>query len=304
MDTVKIENLQSLSQSAMAAGSYKDAYKYSSAVLEIDSSLNDAWLIKATSAAGLMADNESMSLEEVLFCLGRGTKGANEGDIKNTSVIIKNSYKEIIRKIDSTLKEKIIDHHKVPMPHGGSVILHRLAQVGYAKITSKGLAPKRLKAIKLLETSYNLNPDQANLNFLASETHLFLSHSSEYSNYLDEEKEIKSYLLALSAALKQKAEELGIIISSSPEKQSGCFIATAATGDHDHPKVITLRIFRDSILKYHHFGRILIDFYYKTSPPIANWIKVSEKRRKITLWLVVSPLSKLAAWTLRKLMKN
>lgn len=42
METVKIENLKSLSQSAMEAGSYKDAYKYSSSLIEIDPTLNEA----------------------------------------------------------------------------------------------------------------------------------------------------------------------------------------------------------------------------------------------------------------------
>lgn len=299
METVKIENLKSLSQSAMEAGSYKDAYKYSSSLIEIDPTLNEAWLIKAVSAAGLMADNEDVSLEEVLFCLDRGTKGASAGDIKNTSNMIKTSYKEIIKKLDAVLKEKMIDHHKVPMPNGGSIILHRLAQVGYARLTAKGLAPKRLKAIKLLEKSYNLNPDEDNLKFLISEVASFLSHSSEFSKYLDDESEIKSYLLTLSSALEKKAEELGIRIVSSPQKQSGCFIATAATGSYDHPKVITLRLFRDSILKNHPFGMAFINFYYKISPPIANWIKESEKRKQIALWLIVNPLSKLAAQILK-----
>ena len=42
-----------------------------------------------------------------------------------------------------------------------------------------------------------------------------------------------------------------------------------------------------------------INFYYKISPPIANWIKESEKRKQIALWLIVNPLSKLAAQILK-----
>lgn len=140
-----------------------------------------------------------------------------------------------------------------------------------------------MKAIKLLEKSYNLNPDEDNLKFLISEVASFLSHSSEFSKYLNDESEIKSYLRTLSSALEKKAEELGIRIVSSPQKQSGCFIATAAKGSYDHPKVITLRLFRDSILKNHPFGMAFINFYYKISPPIANWIKESEKRKQIAL---------------------
>lgn len=299
MDIEKIESLKNLSKSAINAGSYKDAYKYSSSLLEIDPSLNEAWLIKAASAAGLMADSDDIKFEEIVFCLEQGAKGASENDIGLITNAINKSYKQIINRLDHILKDKIIDHQKVPMPLGGSVLLHRVAQKGYARLTAKALSQKRLNAIKLLEKSYHLRPDEDSLRLLVGEVDSFLSHSSEYDNYLNDEEETKTYITKLNSILSQKANESGVVIDKLPPKSSGCFIATAATGSYEHPKVIILRIFRDDVLKSYSLGRIFIKAYYKCSPPIARWIEERKNRKNIILWLVVNPLSLLAERALK-----
>lgn len=56
-------------------------------------------------------------------------------------------------------------------------------------------------------------------------------------------------------------------------KEIHCFIATAAFGSYLHPYVIELRKFRDNFLKRHYLGRKLVKFYYRYSPPLANFIE-------------------------------
>jgi len=69
----------------------------------------------------------------------------------------------------------------------------------------------------------------------------------------------------------------------------GCFIATAAYGSPLHPHVDILRKFRDKYLLPSHFGRKLVNLYYKYSPFVANLI--SENRvLKVIVRIYLLPL--------------
>lgn len=59
---------------------------------------------------------------------------------------------------------------------------------------------------------------------------------------------------------------------SSGGSSSGCFIATAAYGSYLDPHVKTLRDFRDDVLLQSRLGTAFVKFYYKHSPPIADYI--------------------------------
>jgi hypothetical protein len=53
----------------------------------------------------------------------------------------------------------------------------------------------------------------------------------------------------------------------------GCFIATAAYGSYLDPHVMVLREFRDKVLLKTKLGQKFVKFYYKHSPPVADFIR-------------------------------
>ena len=61
--------------------------------------------------------------------------------------------------------------------------------------------------------------------------------------------------------------------SGSNAGSKACFVATACFNSPRHETVVTLRRFREVVLKKHTFGRSLVKSYYRISPPLAEAIK-------------------------------
>ncbi len=70
---------------------------------------------------------------------------------------------------------------------------------------------------------------------------------------------------------------------------TSCFIATAAFGSYRAPEVILLQKFRDRFLLTNAPGKMFVEFYYRVSPPIADFIGHYDSLKRATR-LALKPL--------------
>jgi hypothetical protein len=81
-----------------------------------------------------------------------------------------------------------------------------------------------------------------------------------------------------AAQAKSSAKQVGKTIGSATE---GCYIATMAYGDYNHPQVMELRKFRDQVLSKSFLGRNFIKIYYRFSPLLVEKLKNKPKTNEI-----------------------
>jgi hypothetical protein len=116
------------------------------------------------------------------------------------------------------------------------------------------------------------------------------SKVSEYKNLVDfligklgpiqinQVKHICYWKDVRAAQAKSTAKQVGKTISTATD---GCYIATMAYGDYEHPQVLKLRIFRDEFLRQSYLGRRFIKLYYKYSPLLVEKLKDKPKTNEI-----------------------
>jgi len=81
-----------------------------------------------------------------------------------------------------------------------------------------------------------------------------------------------------AAQSKSTAKQVGKTISTATD---GCYIATMAYGNYEHPQVLELRTFRDEFLSKSYLGRNFIKLYYKYSPLLVEKLKDKTKTNDI-----------------------
>lgn len=88
-----------------------------------------------------------------------------------------------------------------------------------------------------------------------------------YSEFLKKESSLLIY-----NAYFEKIDDY----KTSLAPKQGCYIATMAYGNYNHPQVIELRVFRDEVLKKSVIGNKFISFYYKYSPTLVSRLENEE----------------------------
>jgi len=77
----------------------------------------------------------------------------------------------------------------------------------------------------------------------------------------------------------------------------GCFIATAAFGSETERHVQILSEFRDRRLLSNSIGKKIVDFYYRNTGPIADYLREHPGPRKVVRYALI-PITILAYMTL------
>jgi hypothetical protein len=87
----------------------------------------------------------------------------------------------------------------------------------------------------------------------------------------------------------QTAEISGVI----PSGKTFCFIATAAFGSSESEPVLLLRQFRDAVLLQTTVGQGFVNWYYRWSPPAAEWL-IENPIFRLPVLLILAPLQAFA----------
>ncbi|MGA2368671.1 MAG: CFI-box-CTERM domain-containing protein [Dehalococcoidia bacterium] len=81
-----------------------------------------------------------------------------------------------------------------------------------------------------------------------------------------------------------------LILPPPKPSSTNCFIATAAYGTPLAKQIDILRDFRDRVLVTNVIGTDFVNFYYSTSPPIADVIAQNELLKLLTRDLLIEPI--------------
>jgi hypothetical protein len=76
-----------------------------------------------------------------------------------------------------------------------------------------------------------------------------------------------------SSVSEIEAELNSVVDKSIKKDKKGCYIATMAYGDYEHPQVVILRNFRDKTLAKSLLGRWFVRTYYHYSPILVEKLK-------------------------------
>ena len=104
---------------------------------------------------------------------------------------------------------------------------------------------------------------------------------NQYSSFLTKNPQLKLSLRIEDSILEdnfnQAESYLNRMLNDVKSNNGGCYIATMAYGDYNHPQVLILRKFRDEKLSSSAFGRWFIKTYYHYSPKLVEQLKNSKR---------------------------
>ena len=94
------------------------------------------------------------------------------------------------------------------------------------------------------------------------------------------DQETRDYVTKNAPIIKRNYQQSSQI-GRQPQSSGGCYIATMAYGDYDHPQVMELRKYRDQVLLKNYFGKLFVKIYYSVSPHLVKKLKNQNQINKL-----------------------
>jgi hypothetical protein len=91
-----------------------------------------------------------------------------------------------------------------------------------------------------------------------------------FDYYFNLKEKYRNSIVAKGVNISESINEMSNLIEKN---QFGCYVATMAYGDYDHPQVLKLRKFRDEVLDNSTFGQWFVKIYYHYSPKLVEKLK-------------------------------
>lgn len=298
--------IELLANTALESKNYSQAYDYYSTLLESDTNNKAFWIGKAISAAYL-STLEHMRFSETIVYIKAAIKLQELTEFEKNEVsrelvsIAESKIRESIKNFD---KEVENEFNALQIPAGTLYSVNQTRKLPIIYNVGQKYRPAIIEHFDLLILACELQPTIENyLSIHKNMNYLFIQSESRRNFFgaLNSATELNSRIKKIWDDAEKKIHELDPnykVISMSPQaSSSGCFIATATTGDYNHPTVVQLRNFRDNTLENYVLGRKFIQFYYRNSPPIADYISQRQLLKIILYFSFIKPLSILTKLT-------
>lgn len=278
-------NLLSLASVAEESGNYEESFSYYSRILEEDPNNWNAWLGKAISA-GMLSTIDNFRISEMADLYHQGLLAVIDSLLKENVIAFVNTAHPKMFAVLTAAQKYSLDYFKKYIQDDEvwknyklrCVDIKRAIDVILTFPLNSPVVPDVLSLgitiTKELIEGWNYTEVGALGESVRRVTGNFKGTIlSDFNKYVDQMKSINPQYMP----------------PKLQEKKEHCFIATATMGSYDHPYVISLRKFRDSVLLKSNFGAKIVDVYYQKSPFVARVIAKSSFLRKVSLWLVVKP---------------
>jgi len=282
-------NLFKLAEVAFEGENYDEAINYYNKCLEIDPDFFEAWYKKGlsqlfSSTVGNLNSNQCVATLKIAL-----------NSAPNKESISLRISKEIIPFLKS-YTNNIINHFASFGPEHISLMVARKTQTTIFLVDFCYLNETQLKLLFEDYKNLHLSIKKAAISGMAARGGIDKNNSTAvYGQMYKEIESLGDNLLRHVIKFDPQAKKIG---------KTECFIATATMGDHNHPVVIDLRLFRDNWLLKRKWGVSFTSWYYTYGPKVANIIEKSIILRKVALILIIKPLYLLVRTLINKSINN